>query len=234
MSSVSTALAKREPITGVEAGNPEGLSPGSLHHARYIDGVRVKKCGRCGEWKPYADGFYLRAKKGASATLRQSICKDCKRRISNERRRANPKRENARQLARHNERMKDPEYAAKMKAQWRAQYEKRRQQPGFKERQRETSAFWRRKNGQQPRNFKNKQQPGVIERLPVAPFKEWVNSMLAKGITGAELCRVAGRNDRALRRVMSEGQPHVELDYADALLTAWDMHLLDLWPDLYD
>lgn len=155
----------------------------------------------------------------------------------NDYRAANWVKDNERKREQHRKRMEDPDYAAKQRAYWKDYYQKRKDDPKYREARALASRVYRMKNGAKVRDG------GAISeadtghyRLPIAPFKAWLIEMtVVKGVQKATLARDAGKDERTIRRILSDDtQRTVRLDYVDALVTGQGYHLWELYPDLYD
>jgi len=74
-----------------------------------------------------------------------------------------------------------------------------------------------------------------MERLPPEPFRQWIlDKMQSCGLTLQDIGLRAGITERSLRRVVNREQIHVTLQVVDQTLTAWDDHLMFLYPEMYE
>lgn len=189
----------------------------------------TKRCGSCGRTLPRSE-FYPRSK---GSHLLQSYCKGCHVKKQVEYGRENWKEKNRRAREGYRRRMQNPEYAEKMKAQWAAYHESRKHDPEYMAARAFAGRIWREKNGAKIRAAEEVEGNRRVF-LPVKPFADWIDQKLDQGVTLLEMAKQSGIDDRALRRIKNIEYPTVEIATVDQVLTAFDDHVIFLYPEAYD
>lgn len=216
-----------------------------------------KKCPACGETKPFTE--YQNRRKPAERALGlftpQAYCTPCKAKKTREWQKANRDKVNATARRGYHRRMTDDEYRAAQQEYWRET--KRldaRTIPDYHARKAEASRRYRERLKADPKRYAEflesrrlsekirreregkairggKRDPDNSGReLPVEPLRGWLAS---RSETNAQIAAASGLDERTIYRIRKESKV-VRVPAADAILTAFGYHLMDLWPSLYE
>jgi hypothetical protein len=131
----------------------------------------------------------------------------------------------------------DPEYRQRRLDTEKRKREKRKHDRKAMEKQREYQRLWYHARREQqghgppkPRKVFTGDEP--VQRLPIAPFRAWLQKLYAEFEDWGMVAEVTGISERQLLRYRGENE-WVELEIADRALTSeGSMLLWDLWPEL--